>query len=198
MTCLFNCITFHCFCQWKWVQKPCKNPQSNNIICILISKSGTVQPTRTSPSERGGIQWARQSSLAVQQSSSINWFHSWKTDWDCELHWFLSFHDNEGDRCYFVPVSPSRPCEWAQMVIFSCSLQSGHIELGLCRCWIIYNSAATADWPSNIWWETWHMLLHLLDQMSDWSSPAQSAQSPLTSWNISKRAHSTFYNLHSI
>ena len=89
----------------------------------------------------------------------------------------------------FFPRQPVQAM-WAQMVIFSCSLQSGHIELRLCRCWIISNSAAT---ESNIWWETWHMLLHLLDQMSDWSSPAQSAQSPLTSWNISKRAHSTFY-----
>ena len=135
------------------------------------------------------------SSPAVQLDQLISFMKD-RLGLCCELHWFLSFHDNEGDRCYFVPVSPSRPCEWAQMVIFSCSLQSGHIELGLCRCWIIYNSAATADWPSNIWWETWHMLLHLLDQMSDWSSPAQSAQSPLTSWNISKRAHSIIYILY--
>ena len=50
----------------------------------------------------------------------------------------------------FFPRQPEQVM-WAQMVIFSCSLQSGHIEPGLCRCGIIYNSAAT---DSNIWWET--------------------------------------------
>ena len=138
MTWLFNCITFHCFCQWKCVQKLCKNPRSNNIICILISKNGTVQPTRTSPSEPGGIQWAQQSSPA----GSIYFIHERQTG--TELDWFHSYY-NEVDRCYFFPASPCRSCEWAQMVIFSCSLQSGHIELGLCRCWNISNSAATGS-----------------------------------------------------
>ena len=108
-------------------------------------KNGTFQPSRTSPDES---KFAGR--LSMRTVRSISFIHETQTGMalSSELHWFLSYY-NEVDRCYFFPRQPGQVM-WAQMVIFSCSLQSGHIEPGLCRCGIIYNSAAT---DSNIWWE---------------------------------------------
>ena len=147
MTRLLNNIISHCFCQSKWVQKPCKNPRSNNIICILISKNGIVQPGWTSPSWRCGFQWEQLDQFISFMKHSLAWH--WALSWTDSFHIITKLTD----------------------AIFSQTARAGHVStdgnfqllIAIWAHWAWTMQVLNYFWFSCDWVQhmmrNWHMLL---------------------------------------